>query len=84
MPLGGAQLEPVLEALNRTSPYLRSQVAKLLQLRHAPVLQFVADRSFDEAHHIEEILRSEKVARDLRHAGDGPDPHDGDDGEAKG
>jgi ribosome-binding factor A len=84
MPLGGEQLEPVLEGLNRSAPYLRSQVAKLLQLRHAPVLHFVADRSFDEAHHIEEILRSEKVARDLQHTDEELKPDDGDDGEAKG
>ena len=39
-----------------------------MQLRYAPTLTFVADTSFDEAHHIEEILRSEKVARDLKAA----------------
>ena len=84
MPLGGAQIEPVLESLNRCAPYLRSQVAKLLQLRHAPALNFIADRSFDEAHHIEEILRSEKVARDLRPTVAGSDDEDLDDGEAQG
>jgi len=84
MPLGGGQLEPVLEALNRTAPHLRSQVAKALQLRHAPALSFVADRSFDEAHHIEELLRSERVARDLRSAGDNSRAEHGDDGEAQG
>jgi ribosome-binding factor A len=84
MPLGGGEIEPVLEALNRTAPHLRSQVAKVLQLRHAPSLTFVADRSFDEAHHIEELLRSERVARDLRPAGDASRTDDGDDGETQG
>lgn len=84
MPLGGAQLEPVLEALNRTAPYLRAQVAKTLQLRHAPSLSFVADRSFDEAHHIEALLRSERVARDLRPTDSVSRHEDDDDGEAQG
>lgn len=67
MPLGGVQLQPVLDALNRSAPFLRSQLGKMLQLRHAPIVTFVADNSFDEAHHIEALLRSEKVARDLKH-----------------
>ena len=66
MPLGGAQIDEVLVALNRSAPYLRSQVGKVLQLRYSPTFKFVEDQSFDEAHHIEELLRSEKVARDLK------------------
>lgn len=77
MPLGGVQLQPVLDALNRSAPFLRSQLGKTLQLRYAPTVHFVEDRSFDEAHHIEVLLRSEKVARDLKH-----DDEDGDDGAA--
>ena len=73
MPLGGVQVEPVMEALNRSAPFLRSQLGKTLQLRYAPSIHFVVDRSFDEAHHIEELLRSEKVARDLKHDDDGDD-----------
>jgi ribosome-binding factor A len=75
MPLGGAQLQPVLDGLNRSAPFLRSQLGKMLQLRYAPTVNFVADKSFDEAHHIEALLRSEKVARDLKH-----DDEDGEDG----
>jgi ribosome-binding factor A len=66
MPLSGKGIEEVLKGLNRTAPYLRSQVAQELQLRYAPTLKFVEDKSFDEAHHIEELLRSERVKRDLK------------------
>lgn len=66
MPLAGAHVGDVLKGLNRSAPYLRSQVGHALQLRYAPALTFVEDKSFDEAHHIEELLRSEKVARDLK------------------
>lgn len=66
LPLGGANVDDVLKGLNRSAPYLRSQVGHSMQLRYAPLLTFVADKSFDEALHIDELLRSEKVARDLK------------------
>ena len=66
MPLSGQGTDVVLKGLNRSAPYLRSQVAQALQLRYAPMLKFVEDKSFDEAHHIEELLRSERVRRDLK------------------
>jgi ribosome-binding factor A len=73
MPLGGALIGEVLKALNRAAPFLRSQVGQSMQLRYAPALTFVEDKSFQEAHHIEELLRSDKVARDLRNKGDADD-----------
>jgi ribosome-binding factor A len=74
LPLGGAHVENVLKGLNRSAPYLRAQVGQALQLRYAPTLSFVKDVSFDEAHHIEELLKSDKVARDLKaKSGDGED-----------
>ena len=66
MPLSGKGVDDVLKGLNRSAPYLRSQVARALQLRYAPALKFIEDKSFDEAHHIEELLRSERVQRDLK------------------
>lgn len=66
MPLSGKGVEDVLKGLNRSAPYLRSQVAQELQLRYAPALSFIEDKSFDEAHHIDELLRSERVKRDLK------------------
>jgi len=66
MPLGGAHMDEVLKGLNRAAPHLRTQVGQALQLRYVPSLTFVVDKSFDEARHIDEILRSEKVARDLK------------------
>jgi ribosome-binding factor A len=74
LPLAGTHGEEVLKGLNRSAPYLRSQVGHALQLRHAPALTFVADTSFDEAGQIDELLKSEKVARDLKsksRSGDG-------------
>ena len=70
LPFGKASVTDVMKGLNRSAPYLRSQVGQALNLRYTPTLTFVPDRSFDEAKHIDELLRSEKVARDLKHDGD--------------
>jgi ribosome-binding factor A len=67
LPFGKAPVREVLKGLNRSAPFLRAQVGKALNLRYAPTLNFVPDTSFDEAKHIEDLLRSEKVARDLKH-----------------
>ncbi len=66
LPFGKGEVANVLKGLNRSAPFLRSQVGHALTLRYAPSLTFVADRSFDEAKHIDDLLRSEKVARDLK------------------
>ena len=67
LPFGKASVANVMKGLNRSAPYLRSQVGQALNLRYTPMLTFVPDQSFDEARHIDELLRSEKVARDLKH-----------------
>jgi ribosome-binding factor A len=70
LPFGTADVAQVMKGLNRSAPYLRAQVGQALPLRYTPTLTFVPDRSFDEARHIDELLRSEKVARDLKHGDD--------------
>ena len=67
LPFGKASVAEVMKGLNRSAPYLRSQVGHALALRYTPMLTFVPDLSFDEAKHIDELLRSDKVARDLKH-----------------
>ena len=66
MPLGGgADTEEVVEALNRAAPFVRRRIAKSVKLKHLPSLNFVADRSFDEADRIDDLLKNPDVARDL-------------------
>jgi ribosome-binding factor A len=76
-PLGGRDMEKIVRALNHASGYLRRLVAQDLELRVAPRLAFEADRSFDAASRVEEILRHPKVAQDLAQ-------DEGDDGEERG
>ena len=56
MPLGGGDGAPIVEALGRAAPYLRTEVARRVNLRYAPALKFELDRSFDESSHIDELL----------------------------
>lgn len=65
MSLGGVRLDEVLEALGRNAWVLNKAVARALSLRRSPTLKFLADPSFDEASHIDAVLRRPEVARDL-------------------
>ena len=64
-PLGGAELEATVEALNRAAGFIRGRVAQEVDLRYTPRIGFEADRSFDYAHHIGEVLERPKVRGDL-------------------
>ncbi len=64
-PLGGQHEEEVVDGLNRCRAYLRGQVGHAVSLKFTPQLTFLLDRSFDEAEHIGDLLRSTEVARDL-------------------
>ncbi|MBB2959982.1 30S ribosome-binding factor RbfA [Methylobacterium sp. R2-1] len=76
MPLGGQDEAPVIAALDRHKKVLRQEVARRVNLKYAPELRFRRDETFDEAARIDQLLRSEKVQRDLESA-------PGEDGEAE-
>ncbi len=65
VPLGGGGMEGAVDVLNRAAGFLRGQVGREMALRHVPRLVFEADRSFDEAGHVGEILARPSVRRDL-------------------
>jgi ribosome-binding factor A len=68
MPLGGQDEAPVIAALDRHKKILRQEVARRVNLKYAPELRFRRDETFDEAARIDQLLRSEKVQRDLETA----------------
>ena len=68
IPLGGTDTAAVVEALNRAQPFLRHRLAQSVKLRYAPNISFLADPSFDEANHIQSLLDSPPVRRDLHSA----------------
>lgn len=65
MPLGGKDREDSINALNRLAGPIAREVGKRVRLKYTPRLRFRLDESFDEAGHIDAILRSPKVAQDL-------------------
>ena len=65
MPLGGRDEKPVIEALERSKRFLRSEIAHRVNLKFAPDLRFRIDDRFAEAERIDKLLRSPEVSRDL-------------------
>lgn len=65
MPLGGTGSEEILESLNRAAPFFRRRVASEVDLRRLPSLSFELDASFDNAGHIDALLRSPAVSADV-------------------
>ena len=65
----GEDEEAVLKALRQNTAFLQREVAQRVQTKYAAKLKFLADESFDEGSHIEKLLRSEQVARDLANEG---------------
>ncbi len=65
MPLGGQKIGSIIAALNRASAYFRTQLARSVQLRHAPRISFALDTSFSYAEKIDGLLHAPEVQRDL-------------------
>jgi ribosome-binding factor A len=65
-PLGQVDHAAVVEALNRSSRYIRKRVTPALrQMKYMPELRFRDDTSFDNYKRIDDLLRSPEVQRDL-------------------
>lgn len=80
IPLGGANSEAVVAALKHAAPFLKREVARLVELKYVPNLSFRADDSFDQADRIDILLHDPLVARDLESPddelpGDDEDPN---------
>ncbi len=69
-PLLGKDEDAVIKALRTNTAYLQREVAHRIRMKYAARLKFLPDESFDEASHIDQLLRDPKVARDLD-SGDG-------------
>ena len=64
-PLGGENAKEIVAALNRHKGFLRGEMGHRIAIKFTPELRFVEDESFAEAQRIENILKSERVSRDL-------------------
>ncbi len=66
LPLGGVNEASVIAALNRHRKFIRGQISGKVALKYMPDIRFEADSTFAQSDHIEALLRSPKVARDLK------------------
>src|SRR5690349_4888977 len=57
-PLGGGDLKETLLHLNEMGGEIRFALAKQLQTKYIPILKFYQDDTFEQAHHIEELINS--------------------------
>jgi ribosome-binding factor A len=64
-PLLGRDEAAVLKALRTNTAYLQREVTHRVKMKYAAKLKFLADESFDEGSHIDQLLRKPEVARDL-------------------
>ena len=64
--LGRSDVEALLPALKRASPWLRGQVAHALPLRYTPELSFQPDQALDYATKINQLMQQPEVTRDLK------------------
>lgn len=65
--LGPNDPQKIADGLTRSASFLRGRLAREVDLRFSPQLHFQPDVSYDEARHIDELLASAEVARDLKH-----------------
>ena len=57
MPLGGDGQDNVLSGLRRASSFLRSKIAKIIQLRSVPRLDFKIDTAFDNSNNLNKVFK---------------------------
>jgi len=65
MPLMGQNKDGVLAALRRSRPFIRSIVAKATTWKFVPEIGFELDPSFEQSARVDDLLKSERVRRDL-------------------
>lgn len=73
-PLGSDKADEIVEALNRSTAYIRKQAGKdLSQMKFMPKFRFLVDTSYDNFGKIDALLRSPEVQRDIDAADDEDD-----------
>ena len=65
IPLAGANAGEIMAGLKRSAPFLKSRLAREVELRYVPNLVFAFDNAFESAERIAALLQSPAVERDL-------------------
>lgn len=66
LPLGGANTDLVIAALNRNKHELRRAVNKAVSLKFSPDLKFVIDETFDNLDETRRLLNQDIVKQDIK------------------
>lgn len=67
--LGSGDNQAIVRGMIRSAAFLRGKLGRSIDLRFTPQLHFEADVSYEEARHIDELLASPEIARDLKREG---------------
>ena len=59
--LGAKNPKNNLEELNRCRGFIRSSLAKKIDIRKTPEISFYLNDTFEKAHHLEQILEKERI-----------------------
>ena len=73
MPLGGERQENVLSGLKRASSFLRSKIARIIELRSIPRLEFKIDTAFDNSSKLNRVLKIADTSLNEHDGSIGPD-----------
>ena len=65
LPLGGANADTVIAALNRNAGFLRKAVNKSMTLKYSPNLKFFYDKTFDQMDETRRLLSQDTVRQDI-------------------
>ena len=74
----GTEVQPAIETLNQAGGFLRSLLAKNINLRTTPKLRFIYDKSIEQGRHLSALI-DEALAQDALH-----EPNDESDAETPG
>jgi len=66
MPLGGKDAATVVAALERHKKFIRTEIARHVNLKFAPEVRFKADQSFEAGAKIDALFERPEVKRDLQ------------------
>ncbi len=64
MSLNGENMDALLDALNDQARVFQKEIARNTSMKFTPRIKFLTDTSFDEAQHIENLLRSVHIPDD--------------------
>ncbi len=70
MPLGGKDVKPVVEALEKHRKFLRGEIGHKINMKFAPEIRFRIDESFENAAKIDALLARPEVRRDVEKDGE--------------